>query len=90
MQAYGEGMIKVQLFHNGISHDTILKDVWYVPDPSAHLFSIEATAKNSYSTLFSENKVVIHGTGGTVAASGKLANDVYVLDVRVCIPQDTA
>jgi len=90
MKAYGEGTIKVQLFHNGISHDAILKDVWYVPDASAHLFSVKAAAKNGYSTTFSENKVVIHGTDGTVAVSGKLSNDLYVLDVRVCIPQDAA
>jgi hypothetical protein len=61
-----------------------------VPDASAHLFSGKAVAKNGYSTIFSENEVVIHGTDGTVAASGKLLNDLYVLDVWVCIPQDTA
>jgi hypothetical protein len=86
MQAYGEGTIKVQLFHNGTWHDVVLKDVWYVPDASAHLFSVKAAAKNGYCTIFSKNKVVIHGTDRTVAASGKLVNDLYVLDVRVRIP----
>jgi D-ribose pyranose/furanose isomerase RbsD len=90
MQACGEGTIKVQLFHNGTWHDTILKDVWYVPDASAHPFSVKAAAKNGYCTIFSENKVVVHGTDGTVAASGKLMNDLYVLDVGVCIPRDAA
>jgi hypothetical protein len=61
-----------------------------VPDASAHLFSFEAATKNGCSTTLSENKVVIHGTDRTVAASGKLVNDLYVLDVRVCIPQHAA
>jgi hypothetical protein len=61
-----------------------------VPDASARLSSVKADAKNSYSTTFSENKVVIHGTEGTVAASAKLVNDLYVLNVRVCISKDAA
>jgi len=44
MQAYGQGMINVQMFHNGIWHDAILKNVWHVPDASAHLFSVKAAA----------------------------------------------
>jgi len=54
MQAYGEGMINVHMFHNGRWHDTILKNVWYVPDASAHLFSVKAAAKNGYSTTLNE------------------------------------
>ena len=40
MQAYGQGMINVQMFHNSMWHDATLKNVWYVPDASACLFSI--------------------------------------------------
>jgi hypothetical protein len=33
-----------------------------------------------------EKGVVIRGNDGTIAASGKLINDLYVLAIRVCIP----
>ena len=42
----GQGTINVQMFHNGIWHDAILKNVRYVPDASAHLFSVKAAAQN--------------------------------------------
>jgi hypothetical protein len=90
MQAYGQGMINVQMFHNGTWHNAILKNVWYVPDASAHLISVKAAALNGYSTTLIEKGVVIHRNDGTVAASGKLINDLYVLAIQVCIPQCTA
>jgi hypothetical protein len=90
MQAYGQGMINVQMFHNGLWHDAILKNVWYVPDASAHLFSIKAAAQNGYSRTLNEKGVVIRRSDGTVAASGTLSNDLYALALRVCIPQHAA
>jgi hypothetical protein len=45
MQVYGEGTIKDRMFHNGTSHDAILNYVRYVPDASAHLFSVKAAEK---------------------------------------------
>jgi hypothetical protein len=86
MQAYGQGMINVQMFHNGRWHDAVLKNVWYEPDASAHLFSVKAAAQNGYSTTLNEKGVVIRSGDGTVAASVKLVNDLYVLVIRVCIP----
>jgi len=90
MQAYGRGMIHVQMFHNGMWHDTTLKNIWHVPDVSARLFSIKAATKNGYSTTLNEKEVVIRRDDGTVAASGKLLNDLYVLAIQVCIPQEAA
>jgi len=90
MQAYGEGMINIQMFHNGRWHDAILKNIWYIPDASAHLFFLKAATQNSYSTTLNEKGVVICSGDGTVAASGKLINDLYVLVIWVCIPQHTA
>jgi hypothetical protein len=37
-----------------------------------------------------EKEVVIHRGDGTVAASGKLVNDLYVLEIQVCIPRHAA
>ena len=87
MQAFGQGTINVQIFYNGRWHDAILKNVWYVPDASAHLFSVKAAAQNGYSTTFNEKGVVIRGGNGTITASGKLVNDLYVLTIRVCTPR---
>jgi len=54
MQTYSQGMINVQMFHNGMWHDATLKIVWYMPDAGAHLFSVKAAAKNGYSTTLNE------------------------------------
>jgi len=89
MQAYSQNMINVQMFHNGVWHDAILKDVWYVPDASVQLFSVKAAAPNGYSTTLNEKETVICRGDGTIAASGKLVNDLYVLAIQVCIPQNT-
>ena len=75
------------MFHNGMWHDAILKEVWYVPDASTRLFSVKTVAQNGYSTTLNEKEVVIRRGDGTVAASGKLVNDLYVLAIRVCIPR---
>ena len=87
MQAYGQSMINLQMFHNGMWHDATLKNVWYVPDACAYLFSIKTSAQNGYSKTLNEKEVVIRRGDGTVVASGKLVNDIYVLVIRVCIPQ---
>jgi hypothetical protein len=67
------------MLHNGVWHDTILKEVWYVPDASAHPFSIKACVQNGHSTPFNKNKIVICRVDGTTAASVKLVNILSVL-----------
>ena len=76
-------MIKVKKFHNGLWHGAIRKDVWCVPDASAHLFSVKTASQNGYSTTFHEKEIVIRRGDVTIAASGKLVNDLYVLAIRV-------
>jgi hypothetical protein len=88
--AYDQGVRNVQMFNNGMLHDAILKNVWYVPDVNVHLFSFKAATQNGYSRTLNEKEVVICGGDGTVAASSKLVNDLYVLAIQVCIPQHTA
>jgi hypothetical protein len=61
-----------------------------VSDATAHLFSIKAGAQNGYSTTLNEKKVVTCRGDGTVAASGKLIYNLYVLVILVCIPQHVA
>ena len=55
-----------------------------------NLFSVKSVAQNSYSTTLNEKGVVIRSGDGTVAASGKLVNDLYILAIWVCIPQHAA
>jgi hypothetical protein len=83
VQAYDQGMIKVQMFHNGMWHGAVLKKVWYVPDASAHLFSVKAVAQNSYSTTLNKQGVVNRSGDGTVTASSKFIKDLYILAIRV-------
>jgi hypothetical protein len=90
IQAYDQGMINVQMFNNGMLHDAILKNFWYAPDGNAHPFSVKVATQNDYSITLNEKEIVIRGGDGTVAASGKLINDLYVLAIRVCIPRHTA
>ena len=76
--------------HNGMWHDATLKNIWYVPDASAHLFSVKASTQHSYSTTLNEKEVVIRRGDGTAAALGKLVNNIYILAIRVGIPWHTA
>jgi hypothetical protein len=69
---------------------TTLKNILYVLDASARLFSIKAATQNSYSTTLNEKEVVICRGDGTVAALGTLVNNLYVLAIWVCIPRHTA
>jgi len=67
-----------------------MKDVRHVPDASVHLFSVKAAARNGNSTSLNEKGIVIGRGDGTIVASGKFVNDLYVLAIRVCIPRHAA
>jgi len=54
MQAYD----KTSTFHNSMWHDATLKNVWYMPDARAFLFSVKAPAQNGYSTTLNEKEVI--------------------------------
>jgi len=83
-------MIHVRLFHNDVWHDAVLKEVWYVPDANADIFSAKAAAQNGYITTLEEKEIAIRRGDGTITASGRLFNDLYVLVIRVCIPRHAA
>jgi hypothetical protein len=65
------------MFHNGVWHDAILKEVWYVPDASAQLFSVKIAAPNGYSTILNEKEIVIRRGDGIIASAGKLLIIMY-------------
>jgi len=78
------------MFHKGVWHEAIVKDVWYVTDASTQLLSVKAAAQNGYSITGNEMEIVIRIGDETIAAWGKLVNDLYVLVVWVCIPRHAA
>jgi hypothetical protein len=43
------------------------KNVWYVPDANAPIFSVKAAAQNGYSTTLNEKEFVILRGDGAVA-----------------------
>ena len=61
-----------------------------MPDASVRLFSVKAAAQNGYSTTLKEKEIVIRRGEGTIAASGRLINNHYLLAIQVCNPQNAA
>lgn len=91
MKAYGQGTVRVQMLLNKEWQDAILKDVWYVPDASAHLFSVKAAAQNNFTTTMDDRGIKIQEKQtGKLAATGYLRNELYVLNMRVIKPAQPA
>lgn len=84
MQAYRKGTVNVQTYYHGIWHDATLKEVWYVPDASTHLFSVKAAARNGFMTIMDDKGVQIRNKKNkSLAATGYLNNELYILNMRV-------
>jgi hypothetical protein len=48
----------------------------YVPDARLRLLSVKAAAQNGYGTTLNDKEIVVFRGDGTIAASGKLNNDL--------------
>lgn len=84
MQAFGKGTVNVQMYYYGNWHDATLKDVWYVPDASTHLFSVKAAARNGFVTTMDNRGVQIRNKRNKeLAATGHLDNELYIMNMRV-------
>lgn len=91
MKAHGQGIVRVQMFLNEEWQDAILKNVWYVPDASANLFSVKAAARNNFTITMDDRSVKIQEEqSGKLAASGYLRNELYVMNMRVVKPAQPA
>ena len=86
MKAYGKGNIKIQASIDGVWEDATLKEVWYVPDACAQLFSVKAAARNGFTTTMNDKIVTIKDSNGEVAVNGYLQNELYVLSIQVVKP----
>jgi hypothetical protein len=81
IDAVGIGQIKLKV-HVGDSEykDTILRDVYYVPELHANLLSVPRLMKQGLGVTFNENTCTILANG-KVAALARKQNSLYILQV---------
>jgi hypothetical protein len=58
-----------------------LVDVLYVPDLAKNLFSVSVVAKRGYSVELQQSGCVILDKCRTILGSGKMQNNLHVLDI---------
>ena len=81
VQAFGKGNIWLDIKAGKDYQPARLVDVLYVPDLAKNLFSVSAAAKRGYSIELQQSGCVIRDKFRNVSGSGKLQNNLYVLDV---------
>lgn len=87
MQAYGKGTVNIQVYLRGRWYDAKLKEVWYVPDASTHLFSVKAAARNGFITTMDDKGVQIRNKKNRrLSATGFLSKELYIMNMRVSKP----
>ena len=83
VQALGKGNIWLNIKRGNVFQPTRLVDVLYVPDLAKNLFSASVVAKRGYSIKLHQSGCVILDKAGNIMGSGKLQNNLYVLDTSV-------
>ena len=81
VQASGKGNIWLDVKTGNEYKPARLVDVLYVPDLAKNLFSVSAAAKRGNSIELHQNGCVILDKFQKISGSGKLQNNLYVLDV---------
>ena len=81
IEALGKGSVWVQVKVEENYKRAKLQDVLYVPDLAKNLFSVSAVTKKKYSMSFDQEKCVIVDKNGNVVGSGKVCDNLFVLDV---------
>ena len=81
VQALGKGNIWLDIKDENDYNPARLVDVLYVPDLSKNLFSVSAAAKRGYTVELQQSGCVILDKSRKISGSGKLQNNLYVLDV---------
>ena len=82
VQALGKGNVHIEIKSKKKYEPRRLVDVLYVPDLGKNLFSVSATAKRGYSVEFNQHTCLILDQNGTISGSGRMMNNLYVLDVK--------
>lgn len=81
LQAQGKGDIRIRSRMDGIWHEGIIKDVVYVPNLGANLFSVRSSAKTELVIIFLGNKVNITRQDKVVAVRTSFVDNLYHLDI---------
>ena len=82
VQALGKGNIWLDIIKDENDYNPArLVDVLYVPDLAKNLFSVSAAAKRGYTIELQQSGCVILDKSRKISGSGKLQNNLYVLDV---------
>ena len=82
VQALGGENIWLDIKDKNDYNPARLVDVLYVPDLAKNLFSVSAAAKHGYSIELQQSGCVILDKFRKISGSGKLQNNLYVLDVN--------
>ena len=82
VQALGKGNIWLDIKDENDYNPARLVDVLYVPDLAKNLFSVNAAAKRGYTIELQQSGCVILDKFRKISGSGKLQNNLYVLDVN--------
>lgn len=76
-------VINVQVYYFGKWHHVKLKEVWYVPYATTHLFSVKIAAKNGFVTTINDRGIQIREKRTKrLAATGYLSNELYIMNMR--------
>jgi len=91
MLAHGHGTVKIQTRLNNSWKNAELRNVFYVPEASAHLFSVKAAARRGFCTRLDDKSVKLEDkvTGKTMM-TGHVSGGLYVLNIRVVEPAQNA
>lgn len=88
MKAYGMGNIKIEMFYAGKWHKAVMENVWYVPEASANLFSLQAAAGKKYYVLLDDKELTLMSKAdGKIYGSGYLSNGLFKMNLRVMEPE---
>ncbi|CAB3993668.1 gag-pol poly [Paramuricea clavata] len=81
VEALGKGTVWLKIKAENDYKPARLVDVLYVPDLAKNLFSVSVVAKRGYSVELQQSGCVILDKCGTIWGSGKMQNNLYVLDI---------
>ncbi|XP_023229252.1 uncharacterized protein LOC111629572 [Centruroides sculpturatus] len=87
MYAHGQRTIRIQVRRNNTWYNVEMKNVFYVPDATGHLFSVKAAASNGYRIVTDDRSVKIQDKiGENTVITGYIKNGLYMLDIHVVKP----
>lgn len=87
MEAVGVGRINVEMVIGGEKKCNYLESVWYVPQLCKNLISIGKIVNKGYEMYINADGCSFKKAGNIIMKGKKLANDLFLLDMKVCLPE---